>query len=123
MIVTEDFFCFFYLIRAPFIGRKVEIQAQSSDPNTWAKLKHVQGLASAVQELRSKLEQHETEIQSNHSKDLAATIGLGGAVGITTIGLILYVLKQYLLKKLQKNKNTLTIREQASLPLGFYTEG
>ena len=122
MIVTEDFFCFFYLIRAPFIGRKVEIQAQSSDPNTWAKLKHIQGLASAVQELRSKLEQHETEIQSNNSKDLAATIGLGGAVGITTIGLILYVLKQYLLKKLQKNK-TLTIREQGSLPLGFYTEG
>ena len=118
--MTEDFLTLYGLL---FIGRKVEIQAQSSDPNTWAKLKHVQGLASAVQELRSRLEQHETEIQSNHSKDLAATIGLGGAVGITTIGLILYVLKQYLLKKLQKNKNTLTIREPASLPLSFYTDG
>ena len=100
----------------------MEIQAQSSDPNTWAKLKHVQGLASAVQELRSKLEQQETEIQRNHNKDLAATIGLGGAVGITTTGLILYVFKQYLLKKLQDNK-TLTIRKQGSLPVGFHTEG
>ena len=95
----------------------MEIQAQSSDPNTWAKLKHVQGLASAVQELRSKLEQQETEIQRNHNKDLAATIGLGGAVGITTT-----VFKQYLLKKLQ-DKKTLTIRKQGSLPVGFYTEG
>ena len=101
----------------------MEIAAQSLDPQSWPKLKHVQSLASAVQELRSRLEQHETEIQSNHSKDMAATIGLGGAVGITTIGLILYVLKQYLLKKLQKNKITLTIREKANLPLGFYTEG
>ena len=112
----------FTLKRTLFIARQVDIQASSSDPNTWAKIKHLQGLASAVQELRSKLEQQETELQRNRNNDLAATIGLSGAVGVTTTALVIYVFKQYLLKKLEDNK-TLAIRKQGSLPVGFYTEG
>ena len=53
---------------------------------------------------------------------MAATIGLSGAVGVTTTALVIYVFKQYLLKKLEDNK-TLAIRKQTSLPVGFYTEG
>ena len=112
----------FTLKRTLFIARQVDIQAHSSDQNSWAKIKHLQGLASAVQELRSKLEQQETELQRNRNNDLAATIGLSGAVGVTTTALVIYVFKQYLLKKLEDNK-TLAIRKQTSLPVGFYTEG
>ena len=53
---------------------------------------------------------------------MAATIGLSGAVGVTTTALVIYVFKQYLSKKLEDNK-TLAIRKQTSLPVGFYTEG
>ena len=112
----------FTLKRTLFIARQVDIQASSSDPNTWAKIKHLQGLASAVQELRSKLEQQETQLQRNRNNDLAATIGLSGAVGATMTALVIYAFKQYLSKKLEDNK-TLAMRKQTSLPVGFYTEG
>ena len=79
-------------------------------------------MASAVQELRSKLEQQETQLQRNRSNDLAATIGLSGAVGATMTALVIYAFKQYLSKKLEDNK-TLAMRKTPSLPVGFYTEG